>query len=368
MRCLTWMLLGTALAPTAFAQEPTAEPVDADLDAFLATPAEGYLWEMPVLVISYIPTADGVNVDASLTGCVMTVADLEAEIRILTARTKFALEEGSRFRAHKDPEALPSLGYRIVDTITIHEPLPLGMADPGNADVHFADYNAILSRVGIERYVEDLGVKEVWLWGYHYGSIAPAESNMASPTTGDISNSYRFPDDMPVLDKTYILYNYNFTRGAGCALENHMHQIESQLIWACQRQDGNLDLYEREFIAEGRCGWSHMPPNTRSDYDWANPTVVESDIEDWRPDGAGEKLPTSCEAWASKTYDWPDGDASFGDWHQITWFIYWMQSHPGRGNRIPHGEGWVTNWWTLVGDWDGCVRSGFGLHAPSPTP
>ncbi len=93
-------------------------------------------------------------------------------------------------------------------------------------------------------------------------------------------------------------------------------------------------------------------------------TPALSDIADWRPDGQGERLPTSRETWASRTYDWPDGNGAFEDWDQVTWFIYWMQSHPGWGNRIPHPEGWMTNWWALTGDWDGCVASGFGLHAP----
>ena len=55
-------------------------------------------------------------------------------------------------------------------------------------------------------------MKEIWLWGYHNSEIAPAESNMSSPTTGDISNSLRFEDDLPIYDRTYVLYNYNYAR------------------------------------------------------------------------------------------------------------------------------------------------------------
>ena len=62
--------------------------------------------------------------------------------------------------------------------------------------------------------VETKGVKEVWIWGYHFKDIAPVESNLSSPITGDISNSFRHPDDLPVYDRSYTLYNYNFTRTA----------------------------------------------------------------------------------------------------------------------------------------------------------
>ena len=31
------------------------------------------------------------------------------------------------------------------------------------------DYNKIMKRVGIKKWVEKKGVKEVWIWGYHGG-------------------------------------------------------------------------------------------------------------------------------------------------------------------------------------------------------
>lgn len=369
-------LLAVALlaAPRAVGAEVALPSVHEELDPFLTTPAAGHLWEMPVLVLCYIPTADGVHVDPAITGwgsaeAPVPLADLRRRIMALTVRTKFALEEGSRFRAYSDPTAKPSLGYRIVDMVTVFEPVPPGKERPwGDPGCHFPDYNQILTRADIAHFVEDLGVKEVWLWMYHTAEREPVESNMSSPVTGDISNSSRFADDLPVLSKTYIVYSYNFTRDARCALENHMHQIESQLSHVNTLRDGNNDLFDRDFVGTGsrkilgRCGWSHCPPNTLADYDVASETEVESDIEDWTPDGSGHKKRINCRAWLDKTYAWPDGKSRFDEWEGTYWFIYWMQSHPGRGNRIRYGDRWMTNWWALVGDWDGSIQSGFGLH------
>jgi hypothetical protein len=68
-----------------------------------------------------------------------------------------------------------------------------------------------------------------------------------------------------------------------------------------------------------RCGWSHVPPTADSDYDWGNKKVIKSDIEDWKPDGSGEKKDISSEIWKGDSY---------------LWFIYWMQNIPGANNGL----------------------------------
>ena len=134
--------------------------------------------------------------------------------------------------------------------------------------------------------MEERGVKEIWVWGYHGGVIDLWESNMAGPW-GDISNSDRDPHDLPVFSKTYTVYHYNYQRGPSEAVEDHMHQIEAVL------RHTDPDLFWNKFVGkpgEGRCGWAHFPPNGERDYDWRNPKKVWTDIEDWRPDGGGQKI------------------------------------------------------------------------------
>ena len=64
-----------------------------------------------------------------------------------------------------------------------------------------------------------------------------------------------------------------------------------------RRASGTSDLFWGSYVGVegfpgplqtlGRCGWTHSPPNTQGDYDYRNNALVESDCEDWRPDGSG---------------------------------------------------------------------------------
>ena len=193
------------------------------------------------------------------------------------------------------------------------------------------DYNKIMQRVGIKKWVEEKGVKEVWIWGYHGGVVGLWESNMAGPF-GDISNSNRDPKDLPVLSKTYTVYHYNYQRGASEAVEDHMHQIEAVLNYVDGRDRTPPEqwpslLFWGKFVGSDRthkivrpgCGWAHYPPNAEQDYDWANKRFVETDIEDWKPDGSGKKQRMNCDRWG--------GDS-------LKWFVYWMQNIPGADNGL----------------------------------
>jgi hypothetical protein len=183
--------------------------------------------------------------------------------------------------------------------------------------------------------VAQRGIKEIWLWGYHGGVIDLWESNMAGPY-GDISNSDRDPHDLPALDKTYTVYHYNYQRGPSEAVEDHMHQIEAVL----RHVDNHL--FWEKFVGkpgEGRCGWSHYPPNAVRDYDWRNRSYIWSDIEDWRPDG-GQKQPLNCDRWRCDS---------------LAWFVYWMQNLPGANNGITYRGRPLTNWWTFIGDFDAAM-------------
>jgi hypothetical protein len=306
----------------------------------LTYPADVYL--IPTLVIRYFPAKNG-RIDRAVTGDVG--APLEAIRRHTektTQRVVEALETGSIYHGYKDPTALPSLQYQLVETIEFLEPLPT-YAKPGHR-VPMTDYNAIMRRVDIRQWVEERGIKEVWLWGYHGGVIDLWESNMAGPY-GDISNSDRDPHDLPVLGQTYTVYHYNYGRGPSEAVEDHMHQIEAVL------RHINRPLFWDKFVGqagEGRCGWAHYPPNGARDYDWANPNYIWTDIEDWTPEGTGPKQRLNCTRWR--------GDS-------LTWFIYWMQNLPGANNGLTYQGRLLTNWWTFIGDFDRAMAKGLGLVA-----
>ena len=315
--------------------------------------------EVPVLVIRYFPV-QGDRIDRALTGdWGATLVETRAKTIQVTERVVAALQEGSRYHGYKNPNAKPSLAYRIVETIEYLEPLPT-IARPGRK-TPITNYSNIMERVDIRRWVEQEGVKEVWIWGYHGGVLDLWESNMAS-SFGDISNSNRDRNDLPILGKTYTVYHYNYQRGASEAVENHMHQIEALLNHVDGRDRTPGDqwsslLFWGRFVGSDRshkivrpgCGWAHYPPNGERDYDWANKRFVETDIEDWKPDGSGRKQRMNSDRW--------DGDS-------LKWFIYWMQNLPGADNGLAHNGRPLTNWWIFVGDFDNAMRERLTLVRP----
>jgi hypothetical protein len=341
--------------------------------AYLATPAPGALWEIPVVIVRYIPTLDDVTVDAGEAGMPGTLDAIRKRIEVFEERVKFMLEEGSRFRGYQDPAAPYSIGYRVLHIVTVFSHFQRGREVPWLPGQYFPDYHQILGQIDARHWVNERGVKEFWVWGYHSDNFQQPESNMSSPITGDISNSSRFADDLPVFNHTYTVYGYNFARTQAEAVHNHGHQLEALL--------GHVDrgLFWREFVGRnaddtgfitGRAGWTHMPPNTTKDYDYLNGAVVPSDIADWRP-GGGEPAPVSAATWAGAPYDWPSarlpGESQIFQRTESQWYMYWMQSMPGRGNTIPHGSGVTTNWWRLTGDWDGAIRDDYGLSTAPAT-
>ncbi len=299
------------------------------------------VFTIPVLLVHYFPVSQG-RVTRAVTGDVDAPLDgLRGHTQQATQAVIQALEEGSRYHGYKDPEAPPSLHYQVVDSLEFLEPLPT-RSHPAHQEP-FTDYNAILERVNIKQWVEERGVKEVWLWGYHGGVVGLWESNMAGPH-GDISNSDRNLNDLPQLDQTYTVYHYNYQRGASEAVEDHIHQIEAVL------KDIDFDLFWNRFVGKPgawRCGWAHYPPNGERDYDWANRTYVWSDIEDWHPDREGEKQKINCTRWNCDS---------------LSWFIYWMQNLPGVDNGLTFRGRALTNWWTFIGDFDGAMQAGLGLY------
>ncbi|HMN31028.1 MAG TPA: hypothetical protein PKE45_22930 [Caldilineaceae bacterium] len=298
-------------------------------------------YAIPTLLIHYFPLRNG-RIDRRVTGDVdAPLEQIRRHTEQTTQQVIHALETGSTYHGYKNPAARPSLRYELVGNLELLEPLPTW--PKAGHRVQMTDYNAILRRVGIAQWVEERGVKEVWLWGYHGGVIDLWESNMAGPY-GDISNSDRDPLDLPVLNKSYTVYHYNYQRGPSEAVEDHMHQIEAVL-----RQIEPVLFWEK-FVGkpgEGRCGWAHYPPNGVRDYDWNNPAYIETDIEDWRPEG-GRRQRLNAARWR--------GDS-------LTWFIYWMQNLPGHGNGLTYRGRPLTNWWTFIGDFDGAMQQRLGLVA-----
>ena len=371
----------------AFAKE--IPPVFETIDPYLATPAPGHIYEIPVVIMRFLPTADGENLDVSKAPDLgkISLTELKARIDAFDKRVKFMLEEGTRFRGYKDPTVLPSLGYRVVEYITVYEQTPLGpvIGHEDEIPVYAPDFHQIFNRFNMEHYVNDLGVKEIWVWiGARVGPTVPLtekrlhwwESNMSSPLTGDVSNSNMDNADLPVYNSTYTVYGQNFGRSHAEAVHNHGHQLEAILSHVNHLQYGNADLFWKKFVGKdedgdfitGRAGWTHMPPNTTKHYDYTQNTVlVESDIEDWTPDNSGSKKLVNVDTYGNLTYPWPDANpADIPQRVEAQWYIYWMQNMPGHENQIQYDNKDMTNWWAFTGNWDTAVSSGVRLVFQTP--
>lgn len=318
--------------------------------------------QIPIVIVKYFPL-DGNNIDIKVTGdWGDSLSATREKTERITQRTIAALEEGSRYHGYKDKNAKPSIKYKILDVREFLQPLPLRPRRLGDK-VPMTDYAKIMADIDIQTYVEQKGVKEVWLFAYHGDVVGLWESNMSSPY-GDVSNSDRDPNDLPVLKHTYTVYHYNYQRDVGEAVEDHTHQIEYLLNYVDGRDTTPMDkwpdlLFWGKFIGSDisdkmvpvktpdgrqvyRCGWTHYAPNSESDYDWSNPRTVETDIEDWQPEGVGKIQKINCDRWHG---------------NDLKWKIYWMQNIPGANNGLTFKGKRLTNWWLFKGDWDYIVKN-----------
>ncbi|HPA46535.1 MAG TPA: hypothetical protein PLZ55_02830 [bacterium] len=355
------------------------QPDESPIDDYLATPAANAIYDMPIVIVNFFPMLDEEYLEHLWD--TITVETMKERLNVYYKRMKFMLEEGSRYHGYKDPAALPSLGLRIVKIINIYEHMPMSKDmcwwNPSN---YYPDYQSVFERINGEYLVNELGVKEFWIWydGYRMNGLAfeLPESNMSSPVTGDISNSARLPNDLPVYNHFYSVYQLALHRLGG--IHNHGHQMESMLSYVNERQDGNIDLFIHKFCGmdetntwiTGRCGWTHMPPNIASDYIYDSTATVLSDCEDWHPDGGIQK-PVNVDTWRGMPYPWPEG-TELGteppfclDFSRAEnqFYMYWRQNIPGYQNGIVFdGNKEITNWWRFIGDWDNAIREGVGLY------
>ncbi len=372
---------------------PLLEPRIQTISNYLATPAEGALYEIPVVIMRYLPTADGRNLDVAWAPDFWSLnpiplVQLEQTLDLYDPIMKFMLEEGSRFRGYGSQTSPPSLGYRVVAIITVYEPTPPGKPKGDlRAPLYDAEWFQIFERFGIRDYIEKMGVKEIWLsWGGvqpNIPSYDPAihppenfregwESNMSSATTGDISNSNRDNTDLPIYDHTYIVYGRNIRRLDPVTIHGDGHQLESMFDAVNRRQTGDTQLFWQKFVGfsatgpwqRGRAGDTHHPPNAATDYDYQNFEPFDSDIMDWKPDG-GQTTPFSAATYGNVPYKFPNNYLQSFSSVEPNWYIFWRQSIPGSGNTIPYGTNRMTNWWHFVGDWDAANRAGLGLYEPA---
>lgn len=338
------------------------------------------VFRVPVVIINYLPTKDGIELDRNRTQDSVAGQNMSgpfypldrAKTKILKDKIieKNAIEEGSKYHDYATNRVSQYIDIDVVAYINVYEMNYnyIGISSNYKRPWWNLDYNELMSRINLKQYVEDMGVKEVWLTTFPrehgYLSYNVDESNMSSPVTGDISNSYRIQNDLPIYNKTFVMYGNNGWRGVPEDLHNRGHQLESQL----SHIDGNL--WWGKFAKTGRCGWTHMPINTTKHYDYAKDSVVSSDILTWKPSG-GTYVNLNKDSWMNKKYSFETqisggmvsnsvfltGTVDYTNDAHIKWLIFWWQSVPGYNNNIVDGTTTVNNWWDLFYNWDDTMRN-----------
>lgn len=347
-------------------QEVPSPPEDLGESPVIEIANEATNVDLNVLVLEYYPDTDGNGIIDEVTGGDSrgkTIAELKNKVNTLNSQAIEKLTIATRYKGFKE-SSQAYINYKIIDKKIFDKPVPVS-----TQFTPFANHFEILQNdVNVCNYIDQNNVKEVWIWMYHSDVVVPIESNMAS-TYGDVSNSHR-QADLPLCNKTYTVYNYNYGRGLGEVLEDHTHQLESIFNWVDNRgvtPEGNL-LFWNKFVGSDStgkivnpgCGWTHYPPNGVKDYDWMNPNIVQSNCIDWKPDGTGAKTNISCNTWGCDN----DGGVNFKVW--------WMQNLPGYGNQLQHNGKTLRNWWEFKADFDLAVQKGKSLvsnqTAAVPTP
>ena len=338
--------------------------------------AAGSRVKVPVVLVTYLPTKDGTTLDTDIASYTVRpwggngLSNVYAWIETLFVRKTFMLTEMSRFRGYKN-SADPYLGYEVVDHIVIYGAFPT-IPYPPDTSRRIFDYAGVMDQIGGKTLVEDEGVKEIWLSTYYAGDdVILWESNMASLATGDISNSDRRNTDLPVYEKTYVVYGMNYHRTQAEAVHNHGHQIEAMLDYLDLRDNGQRDIFWHSYVGapnfpssvtldQTACGWTHTPPYTNDNYGYLSAGETQSSCEDWRPDGSGARKAISGAYIQALGYAWPSGTPP--QHRESNFYIWWGQNMPGLDNSIPYNGTTMANWWQLMNNWDESVASGTRLY------
>ena len=353
---------------------------------------------IPVVIVNYIPTTDGIYLDKNLTLGSNIPWDAahqyllsRAKNKILTDKIieKNAIEESTKFRDYATNTVKPYIDIDVVAYINVYDvkyiKTETKLVDTTDdkidnkvtIDWYRIDYEDIATRINLKDYVENKNAKEVWLTTFPkeagYLSFNVPESNM-SPKVGasyyDVSNGGGDMTDLPRYKNTYVVYGDNGFRGVDTDLHNRGHQLERQMMFV------DNTTWSTQFAKVGRAGNTHWCPNSVRDYDYWNKTFAKSDIMTWKPSG-GTFVDVNVDTWVTKKYSFENtismvspgpfatGTIDYSSDAQVKWLIFWWQSVPGYNNTVTdvinNKEVKFNNWWDIFYNWDDNVNKGTKL-------
>lgn len=198
------------------------------------------------------------------------------------------------------------------------------------------DYYAILDQFDILNRVARNEIDEVWVFGFPHAGFY--ESIMVGPGA--------FWCNAPALKNTdasgrrFVIMGFSYERGVGEMLESFGHRVESTMVKTFELLRGDENLWQRfiryDLVAPGKAaiGSIHFAPNSVRDYDWNNPSTVQSECYDWLlnfPDFKGDIRNVTANEW---------GNGDIRAHHQ--WWLNHIPYVAGRQNGIHN------NWWQYI--------------------
>ena len=349
--------------------------------------------QVPIIIINIYHTNNGITYNDTIAPSDYfkivnpSLVNLKDRIKNRLFATKKAIEYGTAFRDYGKNEVT---NYISIDTkayinVYTNEDNTY-LTELSYTGKRTYNYHKLFDDLNMEEIITREEVREVWITEFPYNEYPSLkenglynnskdswipESNMSSPYTGDISNSYRIKDDLPIYRNTYVVYGNSGHRGLDTNIHNRGHQIEAQLSFIEKNKITGEELFWNKFVGvnynengvdyysatpNGRSGNTHHPPNANFDYDYCNSKNVISDILDWNPQGGSNSL-VNCETWSIIKYNLPDVHNNINN--EVQWLITWFQSIPGFENNIDYlknGNNYkLSNWWDLFFNWDNAI-------------
>jgi len=217
-----------------------------------------------------------------------------------------------------------------------------------------ADYPQTFLDHGILPRVERGDIDEVWFFGGPY--FGYNESAMAGPRSFYINGEVY---DQVASQRPFAIMGFNYERGQAEMIHNLSHRTESTLArvyggWMAEELTTPWAQFAANVQQSGQAGVGncHYPPNGTSDYDYANPSQVDSTADDWLnyPRLTGRTQGVTCETWGGPDY-------------QRNYLKWWFTRLPHAGGTTPDGR--QADWWKYVFNYD--LYDELGQLRPAPT-
>lgn len=333
--------------------------------------------DVKVLVLEYYPRdpANNSRLDLAETGINTSVQEKENYVNISITNHLAFMRDATKFRGYNNSIPLSYLNYEIYERKKFYEKIPRGY-QLWWTTAKRPHYGQIMNNINICDYVNNHGVSDVWMFGYHSSIIEPDESRMASKH-GDISNS--LPKEsasdyaqykMPICNKAYTLYNFNYDRGNESMAHNLIHHIENVIPFTENKWPPSSSTIQgstfwgdfSEYIQsstihnyKSSCGNAHYAPNWSSPsdsyrYDLTN--SKESNCTTWHPDESKTTFQNvSCSTWGCT---------------ELGFYKWFLQSIPGYNSCIQHNGKYMRNWWDAIHDFDAFIDQGRSLYQDQP--